>query len=228
MKYIHLRIANYRGVTEAKVEFAGIGITLVRGPNKAGKTSLGEAIGLLFEYPDNSKRHEVLAIKPVDRDEGPEIELEAESGPYRFFYFKRFIKKPETRLTVIGPKAESITGRQAHDRAEAILRETVDVILWKALSVKQGSEINQPALEGQTWLSTALDRAAGGRSADTRAENLFGEVHREYLKYFTENKAERRDVFQCRGTMTQCQSAVQEIERSIRDLEKDVDSATLG
>jgi len=75
MKYIRLRIANYRGVDKAKVEFAGTGITLIRGPNEAGKTSLGEAIRLLFEYPDNSKHREILAIKPVHRDEGPEIEL---------------------------------------------------------------------------------------------------------------------------------------------------------
>ena len=114
MKYIRLRIANYRGVPEAKVEFAGNGITLIRGPNEVGKTSLGEAIRLLFEYPDNSKAHEILAIKPVNRDEGPEIELEAESGPYQFTYFKRFIKKPATRLTVTRPKAESLTNRQAH------------------------------------------------------------------------------------------------------------------
>ena len=196
MKYIRLRIANYRGVSEAKVEFAGTGITLVRGPNEAGKTSLGEAIRLLFEYPDNSKNREILAIKPVHRDEGPEIELEAESGPYRFTYFKRFIKKTETRLTVTGPKAESITSRQAHERVAAILRDTLDVNLWRALSIRQGSEISQPELEGQTWLSSALDRAAGGHSADPRAENLFGKVHNEYLNYFTENGAERREATQ--------------------------------
>lgn len=60
MKYLHLRIANYRGVSEMNVEFAESGITLIRGPNEAGKTSLAEAIWLLFEYHDNSKRQEIL------------------------------------------------------------------------------------------------------------------------------------------------------------------------
>ena len=104
MRYIRLRIANYRGISEAIVEFARTGITLVHGPNEVGKTSLGEAIWLLFEYPDSSKSHDVSAIKPVHRDAGPEIELEAESGPYRFTYFKRYFKKPETQLTIIKPK----------------------------------------------------------------------------------------------------------------------------
>ena len=63
-------------------------------------------------------------IAPVHRDVGPEIELEAESGPYVFTYSKRFIKKPETKLTITKPKPENLTGRDAHDRAEAILKET--------------------------------------------------------------------------------------------------------
>jgi len=225
MRYIRLRIANYRGVSEAKIEFAGTGITLIRGPNEAGKTSLAEAIRLLFEYPDNSKHRDIMAIKPVHRDEGPEIELEAESGDYQFTYFKRFIKKSETWLTVTRPKAESLTSRQAHDRAEKIFRETMDINLWRALSIRQGSGINQPALKGQTWLSAALDRAAGGTSADPRTEDLFAKVHMDYLNYFTGNGAERKEVTQRGDAMKECQIAVQDTEKSIRDLDKDIDRA---
>ena len=93
MKFIRLRVANYRGIAAAEVKFGPTGITLVQGPNEAGKTSLGEAIGLLFEYLDSSKHRNIEAIKPVHRDEGPEIELQAESGPYAFTYFKRFHKR---------------------------------------------------------------------------------------------------------------------------------------
>lgn len=225
MKYHRLRIANYRGVPEANIEFAGTGITLVQGPNEAGKTSLKEAIWFLFEYPDSSKKRELNAIKPVHRDEGTEIELEAESGPYRFIYFKRYFKKPETRLTISKPKAESLTGRPAHEHAEAILRETIDVDLWKALSISQGSEISQPMLKGQTWLSKALDQAAGGHSADPRTENLFESVHKEYLNYFTDSGVEKREIVECRSATKNCRSEVQNIEQKLRDLEKDIDSA---
>ena len=41
---------------------------------------------------------------------GPEIELQAESGPYAFTYFKRFHKKPETKLTVTRPRPRIIRG----------------------------------------------------------------------------------------------------------------------
>ena len=94
MRFIRLRVANYRGIAAAEVKLGPAGITLIQGPNEAGKTSLGEAIGLLFEYLDSSKHRNIEAIKPVHRDEGPEIELQAESGPYAFNYFKRFLKRP--------------------------------------------------------------------------------------------------------------------------------------
>ncbi|MFB3123461.1 MAG: AAA family ATPase, partial [Candidatus Binatia bacterium] len=133
MRLLRLRLANYRGIDESEVRFGPKGITIVEGPNEAGKTSLSEAIRLLFDYLDSSKHSEIKAIKPVTRDVGPEIELEAKSGPYAFTYFKRFHKKPETTLTITSPKPENHTGREAHERAEQILRETIDIDLWKAL-----------------------------------------------------------------------------------------------
>jgi hypothetical protein len=225
MRYVRLRIANYRGVPKASIEFAESGITLVQGPNEVGKTSLKEAIWFLFKYPDSSKDRDIKAIKPVHHDEGPEIELEAESGPYHFTYFKRFLKKPETRLTIVKPKADNLTSRLAHERAEAILKETMDIDLWKALSISQGAEIDQPVLSGQTWLSKALDRAAGGRSIDPRSENLFDSVHKEYLNYFTDNGAEKREIVDYRKASVECQSEVQRIEQEISELEHDIDRA---
>ena len=225
MKFLRLRVAGYRGVSSAQVIFAPTGITLVQGPNEAGKTSLGEAMGLLFEFPDSSKHRAVEAIRPVHRDEGPEIELQAESGPYRFTYFKRFHKKPETRLTITHPKPENHTGREAHDRAEAILRETLDIDLWKALTIQQGDAIQQPALAKQTSLSAALDKAAGGRPADPREGQLFDRVREEYSRYYTAHGAERKELSESRKAQAVAQGEVSGIEQEIRDLEQDIDRA---
>ncbi|MFH0879753.1 MAG: AAA family ATPase, partial [Lentisphaerota bacterium] len=63
MRFLRLRVANYRGIDACEVKFGSLGITLVQGPNEAGKTSLGEAIGLLFEYPDSSKHRNCEAIR---------------------------------------------------------------------------------------------------------------------------------------------------------------------
>ncbi len=228
MRFLRLRVANYRGLDACEVKFGSFGITLVQGPNEVGKTSLGEAIGLLFEYLDSSKNRSVEAIRPVHRDEGPEIELEAESGPYAFTYFKRFYKKPETKLTITRPKPENHTGREAHERAEAILRETLDIDLWKALAIQQGDAIHQPVLTKQTSLSAALDKVAGGRPADPREEGLFDKVKEEFSRYFTERGAEKKDLQEARKLQGETQGEITRIEQQIRELEQDIErSATL-
>jgi DNA repair exonuclease SbcCD ATPase subunit len=225
MRYIRLRIANYRGVAEREAEFVGSGITLIRGPNEIGKTSLGEAVWILFQYPDSSKSSDVMAIRPVHRDEGTEIELEAESGPYRFTYFKRYFKKPQTKLTIAKPRRESLIGRQAHERADAILRETLDVSLWKALSIRQGAEVKQPKLTGQTWLSQALDRAAGAQSIDSKAESIFEAVLAEYSNYFTPGGSRKKELEECRKTLVHCREEVGRFELALSDLEHDIDGS---
>ncbi|MGA2263143.1 MAG: AAA family ATPase, partial [Acidobacteriota bacterium] len=225
MRFLRLRVANFRGIETREVNFGPQGITLVQGPNEAGKTSLGEAIGILFEYFDSSKHRKVEAIQPVHRDEGPEIELQAESGPYAFTYFKRFHKRPETKLTVTRPKPENLTGREAHDRAEAILRETLDVDLWKALNIQQGEAIQQPDLTKQTSLSAALDQAAGGRSADPQQEGLFDKVRDEYGLYFTPGGAEKKDLQEARKLQTDIQAEIVSIEKQIQALEQDIEKS---
>ena len=160
MRLLRLRLANYRGIDESEVQFGPNGLTIVEGPNETGKTSLSEAIGLLFDYLDSSKHRSVDAVRPVHHDASPEIELEAESGPYRFTYFKRFYKKPETTLAVKSPSPENHTGREAHDRAEEILRETIDVDLWKALCIQQGEAIQQADLSKQTSFDSAENKSS--------------------------------------------------------------------
>jgi DNA repair exonuclease SbcCD ATPase subunit len=229
MRLLRLHLADYRGIDESEVRFGPQGLTIVEGPNETGKTSLSEAIRLLFDYLDSSKHSEVKVIKPVTRDVGPEIELEAESGPYIFTYFKRFHKKPETTLTITNPKPENHTGREAHERAEEILRETIDIDLWKALSIQQGEAIQQADLSKQTSLAAALDIAAGGHRADPREENLFDKVRDEYGRYFTERGSEKKELQEAQKAWEETKTEVASLETQIQDLEKDiVRAAELG
>ncbi len=225
MKYIRLRIANYRGIDASEIRFGSSGITLAQGPNEAGKTSLSEAAWILFEFPDNSNNKSPRAIRPVHRDVGPEIELEAESGPYVFTYFKRYYKKPETRLVITKPKPENHTGREAHDRAEAILRETLDIDLWKALAIQQGDAIGQPDLTNQTSLSAALDKTAGGQPADPEEEDLFEKVNEEYHRYFTGGGSDKKDLQEARKAQDAMVAKIAELEQKLSDLDQDIDRA---
>lgn len=229
MRLHRLRLANYRGINESEVRFGVKGLTIVEGPNEAGKTSLSEAIRLLFDYLDSSRHSDIKAIKPVTRDVGPEIELEAESGPYVFTYFKRFHKKPETTLTITSPKSENHTGREAHERAEEILRQTIDIDLWRALCIQQGEAVQQADLSKQTSLSAALDIAAGGHRADPREESLFGKVRVEYGRYFTERGSEKKELQEAQKAKEESETEVASLEKQINELERDiVRAADLG
>lgn len=229
MRLLRLRLSNYRGIDESEVRFGPQGLTIVEGPNETGKTCLSEAIRLLFDYLDSSKHSEVKTIKPVRRDVGPEIELEAKSGPYVFTYFKRFHKKPETVLTITDPKPENHTGREAHERAVEILRETIDIDLWKALSIQQGEAVQQADLSKQTSLSAALDIAAGGHRADPREESLFDKVREEYRRYFTERGSQKKELQEAQKSQEETEAEVLSLETQIQDLEKDiVRAAELG
>ena len=120
MRIHSVTLLNYRGIEERKVEFGLTGVTVIEGPNEVGKSSLAEAINLIFEYPDSTKIKKVSSVKTVGRDAGPEIEVEVEIGPYRLVYRKRFLKKAETVLTITQPRLENLTGREAHDRVQEI------------------------------------------------------------------------------------------------------------
>jgi DNA repair exonuclease SbcCD ATPase subunit len=226
MKLLRLKVTNYRGVNTREIKFSPLGITRIEGPNESGKSSLGEAINVIFSYHDNSKNQVVQAIQPVHQDVGPEIELEMETGKYVFTYFKRFLRKPETRLTIAKPNPENLTGRQAHDRANEILKETLDVDLWKALSILQGEAIDQPDLKNKQALSAALDKAAGVHPATPQELSLFKRVSQEYELYHTMGRGtEKKELLDLRKTLAEKRTEVGLIEQEIRELETDIDRA---
>lgn len=223
MRLIKLKLNNYRGVGTVDIHFKTIGITVVEGPNEAGKTSLSESIQILFKYRDDSHSSQVQNLKPVNRDVGAEIELEAESGPYKFTYYKRFHKKPQTTLTIYKPKPENLTGREAHERAESILEETIDTNLWRALSINQGEELKQAELGNQYSLSEALDKAAGGGTINPKEESLFVLIKNEFNVYFTDSNKEKKILQETRNRKIEVENNLNSINSRLQEIESYVD-----
>ena len=188
MRLHRVSLRNFRGVESADIEFAETGVTIVEGPNEIGKSSIAEAIQLLFDEPDSSGKQRVKSVKPVHLDAGPGVEAELTSGPYRLVYAKQWLRQPSTTLTVSAPAPENHTGRAAHDRVVAILGETLDVELFRALRWEQGVTIAQAEIGGSPSLARALDAAAsGGGAGTTRDDNdgLWPRVEAERLRYVT-------------------------------------------
>jgi hypothetical protein len=212
LRLLRVRLRDFRGVAEREIEPLPRGVTVIQGPNESGKTTLAEAVDLLFDLRDSSTDRRVREAQPEGRDVGSEVEVEAACGAYRFRYFKRYNRQPETVLEVSAPHPETLTGREAHERALEILGESVDVALWKALRVRQGTGLGQAELGGAPSLLAALDRTASGGgtagSAGAREEALYERARAEYGRYFTPGRGQptgelREAVHQhhCRGAV---------------------------
>ena len=186
MRLIRISIRNYRGVEASEVSIPSSGITLIEGPNEVGKSSLAEALDVLLEFPHDSTHRRLDAVRPVHRSVGTEVEAEFTTGQYHLIYFKRWFHRPETRLQIVTPAPESLTARTAHDRVRAILDETLDWSLYRALRFIQGERVQQGDIGTSTTLVGALDRAASGGTADPRSESTVWEAIRtEWSRYFT-------------------------------------------
>lgn len=220
MKFRRLKVSHYKGVRHIEVAFAPTGITLVLGPNEAGKSSLVQAITTLFDDSVHRQRNSLAHLIPKDGGGFPEIELEAESGGYHFTFHKRFIEKRLTELTIHSHGDEFHSGREAQDRFEAILRETLDLTLWRALMLQQGSAIGLPEVRDQTALMTALDNSVAGSTANGDAESLFHLVEEEYRKYFHSGTgAELQEMKTMRRDVLESAARVEEYEKLLSELE---------
>jgi hypothetical protein len=225
MKILKVELRDYRGVNHRAVEFAPSGVTIVEGPNEIGKSSMAEAIDRVIEDLDSTSRQRILAVKPVDRDVGPEVMIEVETGSYAFRYRKRFIRDRVTELEIYRPRPENHTGREAHERVQAILSETVDMALWKALRMQQGDLVGQAALADQTSLSAALDRSAGESPAGDEEVTLFDFAHAEYLQYWTETGRRKQVVVQMERAIERAVQEIDRIQEAIRAIEDDVEAS---
>ena len=223
MRIDRIRLKDFCGVSAAEVRFAPTGVTIVHGPNEAGKSTLMQGISVLFDYLDDSRKEEVRNTKPVNRDVGSEVETDIQIGAYRFTYFKRFHKNRETRLTVHAPAPENLSGREAHERVRAILESSVDTALWRALRIIQGRNLVMPDLQNQPALAQALDRAAGQAKSGDKEEALFDAAYAEYAQYYTDTGREKDNPLgQAHKHATDSAEAVRALEVQVREVEDDV------
>lgn len=225
MRIHRLHVAHFRGIDDQRLELAPSGVTVVLGPNEVGKSSLVEALSLLFEYLDSSQAEAVRAVQPIGMDVGSEVEVEGETGPYRFRYRKRFHRDRETVLEVLEPTPEKLTGRDAHERMTAILDETLDRRLWEALWVEQGRGFDQAELGEARSLLDALDRAAGGDSGGGEwEESLFAKVEEEVEKYYTAKKrAETGELREARQEAEAARARETRLAEQLAELEADAE-----
>ena len=222
MKLHRIRLRNFRGVRESEIRFADRGVTIIEGPNEVGKTSIPEAFGLAIEYAHNSNHRRVRSVRPVDRDEGTEVEFELSTGPYRLVFEKRWFRRAGATLNVTSPLNENHSGRAADDRLNEILGETLDDNLRKALQIEQGTELKLPGFRALPSMRRALESAAGGEVSNSEEDTLMDRTREEYERYWTPGGRERRDRLEAKGRVEEAAEEVRAIEARMEGIERDV------
>ncbi|QYH19903.1 hypothetical protein JKI95_02055 [Corynebacterium aquatimens] len=84
-----------------------------------------------------------------------------DGGETTFTIHKRWLKSPQSVLTITAPRAQKLTGREADDALERILDDNLDRELAATLFLRQGQLDVGIAAAGIPSISKALDAAAG-------------------------------------------------------------------
>lgn len=218
MRIHRIALRHFRGVERCEVVLPPTGVTVIVGPNEVGKSSLAEAVDLLLEFPHDSRHRRLLDVRPVDRDEGTEVEVELTTGPYHVVYRKRWFRQPATHLQVLAPRPERSTARQAHDRMRQILDETLDEALFRALRLLPDTDV-RAGLGGAPSLVRALDAAAGGGADPTAESTLWEAVECERGRYWTPTGRASQERQQLAAQLARAETALRDATAALDDLE---------
>ncbi|MGW5359863.1 AAA family ATPase [Actinopolymorpha pittospori] len=224
MRLHRLAMRDFRGVVERELTFDETGVTVVVGDNETGKSSLLEALALLFELPDDSKAAKLRSVQPVGRDVGSEVEAEVTLGETRVHYRKQWFRQRATELRT-EPDGRTWTGREAHDEAVRLFREHVDQTLWTALVVGQEHALAVPAAGSVAAVLTALDEAAGGEVDHGASVPLVAAVETEYLRYFTRTGRPTGDYAEAVTRRDEQHARLEEATAGLAEVEQDVTRA---
>jgi DNA repair exonuclease SbcCD ATPase subunit len=225
MRLLRVRVDDFRGIDHFEVAFATEGVTVIEAPNETGKSSLLDAVDLLLNEKDSSKKRVVRDAKPVGRDVGSRVEVELTCGDLHLTCVKQFNKQPMTELTVHAPRREQLTGTEAHDRLRAILESEVDLALFEALRFQQGRGLDGVALGSSNVIAARLDEVAGG-SGDAGDDDLLARVREEFETYFTPKGQEGKRLKEVDAAAERAHQRRDAIAGRLADLEDDI--AELG
>jgi hypothetical protein len=221
MKITRLRLRNYRGVADREIALAPTGVTVIAGPNEVGKSSLAEAVELLFDERDDTAKQRVREIQPVDRDEGSEVEADVALGPYRSRMRSASIAAARRASRSACRASSRRPGARRTSALRAMLEAHLDLALWRALRIAQGAPLDAPALASATSLAAALDRAAGVGAVGEREESLFERARAANDEYFTPTGRARTGLVAAQQALASARDTAADARARLDALERD-------
>ncbi|KAB3523199.1 AAA family ATPase [Corynebacterium sp. zg254] len=192
-----IQLKNVKAIDHLIVRPQATGVTVIHGDNETGKSTIIEAFHqLLAGSALTSQKVDVKALRPVSRDEQPDVQATLQIGPYHLTYRRVFAgKKSKAELRVDAPHVENVTGVEAINRFQAILSSYSDESLRSSMSVKQGDILRIEELFKHNSLSQAIGRASTTEEAaapsvadvamDADTQQLIDRAREVRGKYFT-------------------------------------------
>ena len=107
----------------------------------------------------------------------------------------------------------------------AILDESVDLDLWKAVRIDQGSGTQQLDPGGERWLTAALDRAAGDVGASSHGDTLFEAAGIELYRFLTAQGRETGELRSARESAAQAEGRAREARDRLERFEGHLEEA---
>ncbi|WP_018023646.1 AAA family ATPase [Corynebacterium ulceribovis] len=223
-----VELKNVAGVEQlALQQIPETGVTIIRGPNEAGKSTILKVIELFFDpkTKHTSQNAKVKSLVRRDKDVAPEVTVEFTLGPYRAqmtrVYSPKAIGKCE--LNVLAPKRQQFGGNEAEDWLADVTAQYLDTDLMKALTAQQGVALEVLKDVGDiSPLTSGLGQSDGEVTDDASESPLLRRAKAEYLKYFTkggqpskDRKALHAKVAELTGPRDEAQQRVKQLERVV-------------
>src|SRR5690606_23393486 len=108
-----------------------------------------------------------------------------------FVFAKRWLRDRMTHLDVLTPERRQMSGREAHDEVERMLRDTLDTDLWAALRVAQGAADGPVSVHTRS-LARVLDQAMDV-DATSGDEDLVERIEGGRTRWWTKTGKPRRE-----------------------------------
>ena len=221
MQIRSIHLTNWRGHSEWSVDDLPAGITLISGPNEAGKSSIVEALHYgLFEQADGGGRVR-QALVPVPDGGNPEVTLGLDVDGQQFEITKRFVRK--TACHFRGPNERVTDTAEAEARLQALLGISVDkrnritgevdadlLRFWPALWLRQDrhGDIGSLLTDGvRESLSDVIGETVGNLTTGPMVQKLRERISDERSRYWTAGGRPTAELRQAEQTLQAAQEA---------------------
>lgn len=198
MKLHSIELINVRGIGHLVIdELPDTGVIVIAGENEKGKSTIAEAIHVALTFASRSAARDVLSLRPNNRDAAPDIRLDMTLGNHRFTLRKVMPGKKSgsaTEINVISPSPRQLTGEDAQQWLDELVRGEGTRDLWNAFVARQGTEQKALQLGVFNEVSSALQELSGGTAETRDHQSVLEAAQKERAKYYTKDNKEKSSL----------------------------------